>query len=204
MWLLCRVAIQLKLWSKTLFHAQAYYNYVCLKLQPSMLYQSISLHIWRWMLHLRHWLAHLHHIVWKGHVWHRRLVKAHLIGTIVLEESLAKVCLKLHIVEHLCYLHGSLHFATTLRLLALSTDLQELRGKLVGPYLSLTCDEWLIILWQHLHVLLDAKKRVFDGSLLNESEEHSRYVSLPRDLIVLLKHLKAQVAPILGWTSGCC
>lgn len=47
----------------------------------------------------------------------------------------------------------------------------------------------LVVVRQHLHVLLNAEERVFDRSLLDEREKHRRNVSLPRNLVVLLKDL---------------
>ena len=63
---------------------------------------------------------------------------------------------------------------------------------------SLAVDKWLVVGGQHHHVLRDAKQRILDRALLYQSEEHSRYVSLPGDLVVLLKDLKSQVASEFG------
>ena len=115
----------------------------------------------------------------------------------VFKESLAQVRHELHVVKNLSDLHGGLHFAAAFRLLSLDADLDQLRGELVRPHFALAVHVRLVVVGQHLHVLLNAEKRVLDGSLLNQREEHRRDVGLPRDLVVLLEHLQSQVAPEL-------
>ena len=95
----------------------------------------------------------------------------------------------MYIVEHLSDFHCCLHFASAFRLLPLNAYLDQLGGKLVCPHLTLAVHMRLVVVRQHLHVLLNAEERVFDRSLLDEREKHRRNVSLPRNLVVLLKDL---------------
>ena len=124
-------------------------------------------------------------------------VFAHLIS--IFQECLSQICRELHIIQDLWNLHSSLYLAPALRLLTLYSDLDELRGKLICPVLTLTIDKRLIVWWQHHHVLGNSEKWVLYRSLLNQSEKHGWNVRLPRDLVVLLKYLETQIASKSSW-----
>jgi hypothetical protein len=69
--------------------------------------------------------------------------------------------------------------------------------EVVGPHFALAEHEWFVVAGQHLHELLDSEKRVFDGALLDQGEEHGGDVRLPWDLVVFLEDLESQEAVIL-------